>query len=122
VPALFRGPLSRFESNELIGRKSDHAPCLDIWPKQVFDEEVQRRIGNLDPFSRDYQKRARRLVAHVYPLQPDTESRLVLPRELIEQAGLDGEIVFTGQVKFFQIWNAARWREAEAEDAEEDAA
>ena len=119
VPAMFRAVLSRYDSTELIGRKSDPSPCLDIWPKQVFDEEVQRRIADLDPFARDYEKRVRRLVAHVHPLQPDAEGRVVLPRELIEKAGLDGDIVFSGRYKFFQIWNAARWREQEAADAAE---
>jgi MraZ protein len=120
VPAAFRAVLSRFESNELIGRKSDHSPCLEIWPRATFDEEVQRRIADLDPFARDYEKRVRRLVAHVHPLQPDTEGRTVLPRELSDKAGLDGDIVFSGRLKYFQIWNKVRWAEVEAADAAED--
>ncbi len=121
VPANFRALLSRFDSNELIGRKSDHSPCLEIWPRATFDEEVQRRIADLDPFARDYEKRVRRLVARVHPLQPDTEGRTVLPRELSEKAGLEGEIVFSGRMKYFQVWNKARWDEVEAADEAEDA-
>jgi MraZ protein len=120
VPAGFRTVIARHDSNELIARKSDHSPCIEIWPRTVFDDEVQRRIADLDPFAKDYEKRVRRLVAHVHPLQPDTEGRAVLPRELWEKAGLDGDIVFSGRLKYFQIWNAARWREVEAADAAED--
>ena len=51
-------------------------------------------------------------------LRPDSEGRLVLPRELIEKAELDGEIAFSGRIRFFQIWNAARLAAVEAEDEE----
>lgn len=121
VPAVFRTVLAKFDSSELMARKSSHSPCIDLWPKQVFEEEVQRRIASLDTFARDYEKQARRLVANVHPLQPDSEWRVVLPRDLIEKAELGGEIVYSGRIKFFQIWSAARWQEAEAADAEEDA-
>ncbi|WP_135467517.1 division/cell wall cluster transcriptional repressor MraZ [Crenalkalicoccus roseus] len=122
MPAVFRAVLARFDSNELMARKSSHSPCIDLWPKQAFEEEVQRRVASLDPFAPDYEKQVRRLVANVHPLQPDAEGRVVLPRELIEKAGLDGEIVYSGRIKFFQIWNAARWREAQEADEAEDAA
>ncbi len=117
VPAAFRAALG---SQDLIARKSDHSPCIEMWPKSVFEAEVQRRIADLDPFARDFERQTRRLVAHVHPLAPDSEGRLVMPRELIEKAELGGEVVFTGRYKFFQIWNAERWRAAEAAEAAAD--
>ncbi len=120
VPAVFRAPLARFDSNELIARKCDHSPCIEVWPRATFDQEVERRTADLDPFGPDYEKRMRRLVARVHALQPDGEGRLVLPRELIDKAGLDGAVTFSGRQKHFQIWNAARFEAVLAADDAED--
>ncbi len=121
MPALFRAVLNRLNAEEVVLRKSTHSPCIEVWPKPVFDAEVDRRIADLDPFDPAYEKLSRKLVARIHVLRPDSEGRLVLPRELIEKAELDGEIAFSGRIRFFQIWNAARLAAAEAEDEEEGA-
>jgi len=108
VPAAYRQVLAQQEAGEVVLRRGGHADCLDIWPKPQFDAEVAKRIGGLDPFDAEYERVSRRLVAGVEVLRPDAEGRLVLPKALAEQAGLAGEIVFTGRVKFFQVWDAAR--------------
>ena len=123
VPSLFRNVLAGTGSpQDLIARKSDHSPCIEIWPKATFEAEVERRIAELDPFAKDYEKKARRLVARVHPLTPDAEWRMVLPRELTEKAPLQGEVMFSGRIRFFQLWSKADWDAVEAEDAEEEAA
>jgi len=98
-------------------RRGGHADCLDIWPKPLFDAEVAKRIDALDPFDADYERLTRRLVAGVEVLRPDAEGRMVLPKAMAEAAGLSGEIVFSGRVKFFQVWDAARHAAAAAQDA-----
>lgn len=123
VPSAFRAALStRGFPQELIGRRSSHSPCIEIWPKAEFEAEVKARAANLDRFSREYEKLMRRLLAHAHALTPDPEGRMVLPRELIEKAGLEADIVFTGRDSFFQLWSARAWAEALAEDEAEEAA
>jgi MraZ protein len=121
VPAPFRAVLARLNAEEVVLRKSSHSPCIEVWPKPVFDAEVDRRIADLDPFDPSYEKLSRKLVARIHVLRPDAEGRMVLPKELIEKAELDGEIAYSGRIRFFQIWNAARLAEAEAADEEEEA-
>jgi MraZ protein len=122
VPSAFRAALAAQGSQELIGRRSNHSPCIEIWPKAVFDAEVAQRTAALDPFSREFEKLMRRLVAHAHALLPDSEGRMVLPRELIEKAELGAEVVFSGRHRYFQLWGAAHWAAALAADAQEDAA
>ena len=121
MPAPFRAVLARLNAEEVVLRKSSHSPCIEVWPKPVFDAEVDKRIADLDPFDPSYEKLSRKLVARIHVLRPDGEGRMVLPKDLIEKAELDGEIAFSGRVRFFQIWNAARLAAVEAEDEEEGA-
>jgi MraZ protein len=118
VPSAFRTALAAQGSQEMIGRRSNHSRCIEVWPKAVFDAEVRQRTAGLDPFSIEFEKLMRRLVAHAHALQPDSEGRMVLPRELVEKAELESEVVFSGRHSFFQIWSAKRWAETMAEDPE----
>ncbi|MBX9700920.1 MAG: cell division/cell wall cluster transcriptional repressor MraZ [Acetobacteraceae bacterium] len=120
VPAAFRSALADQGSLELVGRRANHSPCIEIWPKATFDAQVRSRTAHLDPFGREHEKLMRRLVAHAHALQPDAEGRMILPRELIEKAELDGEVVFSGRHGFFQLWSVKHWEAALAADAEEE--
>jgi MraZ protein len=121
VPAGFRNALGSQGPLELIGRRSSHSPCIEIWPKATFDAEVKHRTAHLDPFSREFEKLMRRLVAHAHALTPDGEGRMVLPKELVEKAALETDVVFSGRHSFFQLWSAKNWEAALAEDDAEEA-
>lgn len=120
VPSVFRNALAQHTTLDLIGRRSSHSPCIEVWPKAVFDAQVKARTEHLDPFGRDYEKAMRRLVAHAHPLLPDAEGRMILPKELIEKAGLEGEAVVSGRHNHFQIWSLKNWEAALAADEEEE--
>ncbi len=122
MPSVFRNALAQVGTLDLIGRRSSHSPCIEVWPKAIFEAQVKARTEHLDPFGRDFEKTMRKLVAHAHPLLPDAEGRMILPRELIEKAGLEGEAVVSGRHSHFQIWSLKTWEAALAEDAaEEDA-
>lgn len=105
VPAPFRAVLNAAGTQTVVLRRSSHAACIDCWPEPDFAREIQRRTDELDPFSEDYDERMAELVGRATTLTMDGDGRLVLPRALVEHAGLAGEISFAGRSKFFQIWS-----------------
>ena len=120
VPASFRAVLNRLGAEEIILRPSRHAPCIEVWPEPAYTAEVQRRVEGLSKLSGEYQTIMRKLVARIHTLHPDAEGRSVMPKELAEKAGLDGDIAFSGLGAYFQIWSAARLAEEEARLEAED--
>lgn len=108
VPASFRAVLNRSEAEEIILTLSRHAPCIDVWPEPAYMAQVKRRVDGLSELSAEYHTVMRKLVSRIHVLRPDAEGRIVMPKELAEKAGLDGEIQFVGLGAYFQIWSAAR--------------
>ncbi|WP_240046939.1 division/cell wall cluster transcriptional repressor MraZ [Paracraurococcus ruber] len=121
MPASFRAALNRLGAEEIVLRPSRHAPCVEVWPEPAYMAEVQRRVDGLSQLSAEYQSIMRKLVARIHTLRPDGEGRIVMPRELAEKAGLDGEIAFSGLGAYFQIWSAATLTAEEARLEAEDA-
>ena len=121
VPANFRSVLNRTEAEEIVLAWSRHAPCIEVWPQPGYMDQVRQRVTGLSELSAEYHRIMRKLVSPIHTLRPDAEGRIVMPKELAEKAGLDGEIQFVGVGAYFQIWSKARLEEEMARlDAEDE--
>ena len=52
-------------------------------------------------------------------MQIDGQGRLLVPPVLRDYAGLGRDVMFTGLIDRFQIWNRETWQEVEGEDERE---
>jgi len=114
VPAAFRAILAEQAAHDIILRPSLHSPCIDVWPKPAFQDEVRRRVGDTDPFRPGFDELTDDLTIDVFSVRPDAEGRIVLPKDLLDQVPLEAELRFLGRDKFFQIWPARLWAETRA--------
>ena len=84
--------------------------CIELYPPIALDHDAAgRKLGD------EAARRQRRLwysrVTAVRVEQTPEGSSLVLPKALIEQAGLDGYLKIIGVGDRFEIWDAERWQE-----------
>jgi MraZ protein len=121
VPSLFRGQLAGPGALEIILRRSRHKRCIEVWPKADYMAEVEARVAGLSKLSAEYQSVMRKLVGKIHTLTLDPDGRVVMPKELAEHAGFEGELQFSGRGAYFEIWNAAAFAEEEARlDADDE--
>jgi MraZ protein len=111
VPSAFRAVLAQTGTGEpdVVLRPSNHSPCIDVWPKKTFEAEVERRTGELDPFSEEFDAVTDALTVRVHETRVDADGRVVLPRALLAEVPLDANAVIVGRRSFFQIWSAPVW-------------
>jgi transcriptional regulator MraZ len=114
VPSAFRAVLAKFGEQDVVLRPSNHSPCIDVWPKDAFQAEVDRRTRDLDPFSEDFDTITDGLTVKAYDTRVDADGRVVLPRTLLADVPLDANAVIVGRRSFFQIWPAPAWAERQA--------
>lgn len=119
VPAPFRTALRAGVEGEgpitIILRPSHKHACIEGWPKVRFDA-LAAGLGRLNQFSDAHEDLSAALYADAYPVETDKEGRIALIDELVEHAGLSGQVSFMGLGETFQIWDpaAARKRRDEA--------
>ena len=58
-------------------------------------------------------------IAGAQDVQIDGQGRLLIPPLLRDYAELGRDVVFTGHIDRFQIWNKDVWRQLESEDEQE---
>ncbi len=107
VPAPFRSELERGQSNSFIVFPNPEQPCIDAWDRDRIGRYARDRDG-FDPDSPEYAT-----VSHVLlnsrSVTFDGEGRVSLPDDMIDNIGIDDEVVFAGLGETFQIWSPAQF-------------
>lgn len=106
TPARFRRVLEIEKSSTIYVIPSPDEPCLEAGGP-AFIETLTQSIFDLPPFSPERRILQKRITGKTLSLSIDGDGRIVLPKELRDHAGLEGEAAFSGQGDFFQLWNPA---------------
>jgi MraZ protein len=106
LPARFRQDLS---GGLVLSRGMDG--CVNVYPREQWDEAVDARLRELDPLSRESRVMQRYFFAGATEAEVDRQGRVGVPSPLIEHAGLSRDVVVAGVRDHLEIWDRARWRE-----------
>jgi MraZ protein len=117
IPARFRDALSGLQDERLVVTKFKirRRPCLDVYPFSAW-RLLEGKIlskNRFDPEVRQL-KSAYVSVAHECPV--DSQGRILIPPLLRAHAGLRREVMFTGEIDMFRIWDKKVWQVTAGED------
>jgi MraZ protein len=105
VPARFRELL---DGGAYITQGFDR--CLMVMSESYFQQVYDRlnAMNLTDPAARLLR---RMIFGTAYPVEVDKVGRVLVPQNLREFAGLNGEAIVTGQGEYFEVWTPAAWDE-----------
>ena len=76
---------------------------------EAYFQQVYERINAMnlaDPTAR----LLRRLIfSNAYPVEVDKVGRILMPQNLRQFIGLDGEAIIAGQGEYFEVWTSKDW-------------
>ena len=119
LPAKFR---EAFQDGVVVTRGLDG--CLYAYRRPDWDRLVESRLATMDPLSPEGRRLQRHFFSGAAEADLDKQGRVMVPRELIEHAGLGRDIVVAGVHDRLEIWDRTAWRKelAAVEGSAEDAA
>lgn len=84
--------------------------CILGYEKSTWEKIAEAEL--VKPVSEREARRIRRqLFSGAVPLEIDQQGRLVLPKNLLEYAGIKEEALVIGAGDHFEIWTAIGWQE-----------
>jgi MraZ protein len=109
LPAALKKQMPEGTQMMVINRGMDE--CL--WMYLLEDwKVVEERLRQVNPYdSRDNRMVRKALIAGAIYVEFDSAGRLNLPRNLMEYAGLDKEIVLAGDIDKIEIWDKTKYFE-----------
>lgn len=103
LPLKLRRALSpEAEGRFVVTRGED--PCLVLYPVNVWQLiEDQLRQQNL--YQQNVRRFVRELLRWAEDVELDGQNRLMIPRELLQWAGIRGRVLLVGMLDRIELWN-----------------
>ncbi len=103
---------------ESVGKVFYMAPGTDrslaVYDEASF-ERVASRLDSAPPTERDVRAFSRLFYAQAHRVEIDRQSRLRVPQQLADWAGLTKEAVLIGGGDHMELWDSAKWETYAAE-------
>ena len=84
--------------------------CLSIYPQNEW-EAFEQKLRALPLTSKNARTFTRFFVASAAPCELDKQGRILVPATLREYAGLEKDVVLTGNINRIEIWSKRKWSE-----------
>jgi MraZ protein len=102
VPAKLRKCVSP-ESNETFVITRGFEQCLFVYPLDEWNK-LEEKLRVLSAYNPEHRIFIRTLLELAIESQLDTQSRLSIPQELREYAGIKGEVRILGMLDKIELW------------------
>jgi MraZ protein len=84
--------------------------CLTLYPLHSWNPLFEKisQLNDFDPKVREFR---RYFMNGAVQIEPDTAGRILLPKNLMEYAGLSRDIVLVSAVNKIEIWDTVRYKQ-----------
>lgn len=103
LPAGLVEQLGGMPSELIINRGVED--CLRLFSRGAWEVKTTELINRLNPNNSKHRKLARYINRGVTKLSVDSSGRILIPKSLMEYAGLKKEAVVTGSLSEIEIWS-----------------
>lgn len=105
VPASFRKVMEANQQTLFVLRKNVFEACIDMYPHCEWEAMATKLRGELNFFDRKHVAFWREFHRGTQEVEMDGNGRILLPRRMLEEAGVDKDMIFAAQGSVVQIWD-----------------
>ena len=110
IPSNFKEQLIKnCEGDQVVIRKNDSNNFLDVYPMSIWNQElatIESRLNLLDPEHYDVY---RQHTEEASQLSIDKMGRVLLPKLLAKELGIEKDVVITGTRSKMTIWSKQKY-------------
>lgn len=108
-PAGFRKQMPEMETPQYVINRG-FEKCLTLYPMQAW-QPIFEKISRLNDFDPKVRAFRRYFLNGAITVTPDTAGRILLPKNLLEYAGLAKELVLASAVNKIEIWDKTQYHQ-----------
>ena len=111
VPASFRRVMVASQQTFFVLRKNVFGKCIDMYPLQEWENMIAGVRARLNLFDPKHAAFFREFCRGTQEVEMDTNGRILLPRKMLDEIGIDKEMVLAAQDSMIQVWDARVYEE-----------
>ena len=99
------------KSNDAFVMTRGTTKCIDVYPMNFWEELVQNKLNQLNSFEPKEAMILRMFLQQAAEDKLDSQARLLIPKNLIEYAEINKEVLILGAIKKIEIWNPQHYED-----------
>lgn len=103
-PSAFKKQMQPSLSEQFVVRRDIFERCLVLYTAEDWEKQMKKVRSRINPYNREHNRFMRNFFKGTAELSLDSSNRLLIPRKLVELAGIKKEVVFAGQDGRIEIW------------------
>lgn len=103
IPAKLRKNVAR-EANDTFVVTRGYEECLFVYPQDEWNK-LEESIRQLSPTNSRHRFFMRALLERATESQLDAQARISIPKELLQFAHIENEVLIIGVLEHIEIWN-----------------
>ncbi len=118
LPSAFKRQMKESAQEGFVLKSDVFESCLILYPMKEWERQNQIIRERTNPYNKEHAKFLRMFFSGTAEVILDASGRALIPRRLLEYAGIEGEAVMAGQYGKIEIWAAGRYDQASRADNE----
>ena len=111
LPSSLKKQLSPVMQSGFVLKRAVFQPCLELYPITEW-EALMNKINKLNRFRKKNNDFIRRFTAGVRMVEVDASGRILIPKDLVNFAGIKKELVVSAAVNIVEIWDKDKYEKA----------
>jgi MraZ protein len=104
LPSAFKKALSAGARDTFVVKKDIYEKCLVLFPIDEWDRQVELIRANLNPYNKEHNTFLRGFYKGTAEVELDATNRFLIPKRLLEETGINKEVVLAGQDGKIEVW------------------
>lgn len=111
LPVALKKQMNELLNDGFVIKRAVFNACLELYPIKQW-EELMTKVNQLNRFNKKNNDFIRRFTAGVRIVEVDATGRFLIPKDLMQHAGIERETVVSSAVNILEIWDKNRYEAA----------
>ncbi|GAB4300197.1 MAG: division/cell wall cluster transcriptional repressor MraZ [Marinilabiliales bacterium] len=118
LPSAFKKQMDSSVDGRFVIKKDIYEQCLVLYPMDEWQRQIQLLRSRLNPFNKTHNRFLREFSKGMIEAALDSNNRLLIPKRLLDAAGIDREVVLAGQDDKIEIWDVDKYEQIRSDENE----
>ena len=104
LPVAYKKQMSEGSEERFVVKKDIFEKCLVLYTIQEWEKQNETLRSGLNPYNKEHNLFFREYFRGTAEVAADSNNRILIPARLLEYAGIDKDVVLSGQDRKIEIW------------------
>ena len=117
-PAAFKKQIREAAQDGFVLKRDVFENCLIMYPMEEWERQNKMIRARTNPYNKEHARFLRMFFSGTAEVQLDANNRMLIPKRLLDYAGVKDEVVLAGQSGKIEIWAEDKYDSVSVADDE----